>query len=351
MYRAILTTRFTLAAMTLFTVGIMNEAANAGHAQTTPPRTGAASATAQGAADFPELPVAITSFGAAVSGDNVYVYGGNMGSAHEYSRLGQSNQLLRMNVQKRGGWDALPEGPRLQGLAMVAYDGALYRVGGFAARNEAGQPNDLWSTDSFARFNIQDNSWEDLPALPEPRSSHDAALLGSKLYVVGGWTLHGGDASKWHETAYCMDLATDKPEWAALPAPPFQRRALSMAGARGKMYVIGGMEPKGITTAVAVYDPQTKTWSEGPALPGEGMEGFGSSAYAVGDDLFVSTYGGNVYKLNAAGDAWTKLGSLTTGRFFHRMVAADGELLFVGGANMDIGRFNTVDSMSLGDEE
>ena len=30
-----------------------------------------------------------------------------------------------------------------------------------------------------------------LAPLPEARSSHDAVVIGDKLYVVGGWTLSG----------------------------------------------------------------------------------------------------------------------------------------------------------------
>ena len=38
----------------------------------------------------------------------------------------------------------------------------------------------------FARFDPESNSWEDLPPLPEGRSSLDAAVVGDTLYVVGG---------------------------------------------------------------------------------------------------------------------------------------------------------------------
>ncbi len=299
---------------------------------------------------FPVLPQAITSFGAAVVGDYAYVYGGNHGEAHEYSRLGQSNELLRVNIQDPSEWEKLPESDRLQGLAMVAYDGNLYRVGGFAARNEAGEDQDLWSTDSFARFNIADNKWEELPPLPAPRSSHDATMLGSVLYVVGGWSMQGDAQTKWHDTAYAIDLAADELEWRELPAPPFQRRAISMAAAGGKMYVIGGMEPNGTTVEVACFDTGSNKWETGPSLPGEGMEGFGSSACAMDDQLFVSTYGGNVYKLDQDANAWAKVTTLQPGRFFHRMVPASNSLLLIGGANMDIGRFRETDVVSISEE-
>ncbi|MDA7978664.1 MAG: hypothetical protein MPJ50_07835 [Pirellulales bacterium] len=296
---------------------------------------------------FPELPQGITSFGAAVAGDFVYVYGGNHEDAHQYSRLGQSNELLRISLSNPAKWETLPEGPRMQGLGMVAYDGNLYRVGGFSARNESGEPQDLWSSNSFARFHVEENKWEELVPLPEPRSSHDAAMLGSTLYVVGGWSMQGDAETVWHKTAYAIDLAAGTLEWRKLPTPPFTRRAISIAPARGKIYVIGGMEPNGPTTKVAYYDPESNSWETGPHLPGEGMEGFGSAACWSNDQMFVSTYGGNVYQLNSAEDDWMKLATLEPGRFFHRMVPTASELVLVGGANMEIGRLRELDIVPL----
>ena len=69
------------------------------------------------------------------------------------------------------------------------------------------------------------------------------------------------------------------------------------------------------------------------------MEGFGNSCFNIGGSLVVSTYGGNVYELNAAGDEWISLGTLETGRFFHRLLpVSDSEFVLVGGANMESGK-------------
>ena len=69
---------------------------------------------------IPDLPQAITSFGAAVLGDTVYVYGGHHGHAHHYSQSGQSGDLLRLSLKNPTTWELVATGPKLQGLAMVA---------------------------------------------------------------------------------------------------------------------------------------------------------------------------------------------------------------------------------------
>ena len=91
---------------------------------------------------FPDLPEGLTSFGAAVWGDDLYIYGGHYGRAHEYYIKGQSKDFLRLNLKHPKAWEHLPAGPRLQGLAMVAHAGKIYRIGGFAAHNKQGEDQD-----------------------------------------------------------------------------------------------------------------------------------------------------------------------------------------------------------------
>ena len=144
---------------------------------------------------FPDLPRAITSFGAAVLDDSIYVYGGNHGQPHHYSVKGQSGELWRLNLKKPSAWEVAAKGPKLQGLAMVAHKGKLYRAGGFTARNGDDEEQDLWSTPEFSRFDPKTKKWEGLPPMPTPRSSFDAAVAGDTLYVVGGWSMQGDQAT------------------------------------------------------------------------------------------------------------------------------------------------------------
>ena len=305
-----------------------------------------------------DLPRGITSFGAAVIGDWIYVYGGHFGRAHHYSNTSQSNQLSRLNLRKPGDWEVVAQGPRLQGLAMVAHGGKLYRAGGFTAHNDEGDEHDLRSIADFVRFDPETGEWESLADLPEPRSSHDAVVIRDELYVVGGWRL-GGEKPVWHETAWMADLSQDKIAWIRLPDPPFQRRALALGHLDGKLYVIGGMQPKGgPTTRVDVFDPARGKWSQGASMidtradadRGKGMEGFGASAYTLGGRLIVSTYNGNVQVLETAEGEWKIAHQLKDDRFFHRMLPYESRLLLVGGASMRSGKrlhFETVELFSL----
>ncbi len=296
------------------------------------------------------LPKGITSFGAAIVGDDLYVYGGQCGEAHHYSENGQSNELLRLSLTKENAtWELLEGGPRLTGLALVEHHGKLYRVGGFTAKNGDNQDQSLWSQTSFASYDPTAGTWTELAPLPEGRSSHDAAVLNGKLYVAGGWNMQGPDNTTWHTTAIVCDLNEPNSAWTTVPMPAFQRRAVSLAACNGKLYVMGGMQENGeTTTEVAIFDPHANAWTAGPSLLGTGMEGFGSSAFAVGDRLIVTTMSGAVQVLKQDQSDWTCAGLMTEPRFFHRqLTTTDGRILLVGGASMKTGKTNTVELMEF----
>lgn len=287
---------------------------------------------------WPALPRGITSFGAAVSGDWLYVYGGHFGAAHSYSADEQSGEFLRLNLAQPAGWEQLPGGPKLTGLTLVAHGGKLYRIGGFAALNKEGEDDRLVSQADVARFDPQTQQWESLPPLPAGRSSVDAAVIGDTLYVAGGWNLHADAEPQWHDTALKLDLAAANPQWQTIAPPGFQRRAVSLAAWDGKLYVIGGMQPTGgPTTRTAVYDPATDAWSEGPELRGSAMDGFGTSSFATVDRLTVTTMSGAIQELSPSGQ-WEFAGQLAQPRFFHRMLPWRNDLVIVGGASMADGK-------------
>ncbi|QDT08960.1 kelch repeat-containing protein [Planctomycetes bacterium K23_9] len=308
---------------------------------------------------FPAIPQGVTSFGAAVTGDALFVYGGHSGGAHSYYAEAQGKELWKLDLKNPKSWKSLGEGPGakgpgqkgagLQGLAMVTHGGKLYRIGGFNAKNSEGEDKDLWSQDSVARYDPATNQWESLPPLPEPRSSFDAAVLGDKIYVVGGWSMQGDSDSQWLDTAHVLDLSAPTLKWKALAKPPFVRRALSVAAHNGKIYAIGGMQSEGgPSKRTDVYDPQTNTWSQGPELIGEPMDGFGSSSFATGGKLYATTYSGFLQSLSADGKSWQKLAELDSDRFFHRLLPlSSNQLLVVGGASMSSGKFEEVEVITI----
>lgn len=300
------------------------------------------------------LPTGLTSFGAAVAGNRVFVFGGQMGSAHSYARTLQNGRVLSLDLDSPVEWKVVGESTGSQGLAVVACRDVVFRVGGFEARNEEGEDQNLHSLDTFARLDPETGSWTPLAPMPEPRSSFDACVIGDRLFVVGGWNMRGDQETVWSKTAFSIDLDdASAAAWKELPEPPFQRRAVAVGHLANRLYVIGGMEMDGEPSRkVNVFDLDSQAWSDGPELPENGrMEGFGSACTTVGDQLVVSTYGGSVYRLGADGKSWEKIHQLETSRFFHRMVPdGRGGVLLVGGANMESGHQLSTERIELGRE-
>ncbi len=310
------------------------------------------SGASTGPAELPELPENLTSFGAAIADGSLYVYGGHTGGAHSYSKAEQSDRFWSLDLSqgKKGEWQKLPGGPHLQGLALVAHHGHVIRIGGFTAVNDEGEDHNLQSQSTVASYDPKSKTWSKLAALPAPRSSLDAAVLGDKVYVIGGWNLQGeSDQSEWHDTAWSLDLNDASAKWQPLAQPPFERRAVSVAAYNGKLYVIGGMTSDNETThRVAIYDPASDSWSEGPDLPGTGMSGFGASSFATGGHLYVTSMDGFVSELADDGKSWNTIAKTDRERFFHRMLpVSDHELLMIGGASMEVGKFSQIDRIEL----
>ena len=296
---------------------------------------------------YPQLPDAISSFGAAVSGDYLYVYSGHIGRAHAHSAENLSQKFQRLNLKQPKAWETLPLKTPLQGLAMAPHGKSVYRVGGLSVTNKKEEDSLMESLPTVERFSSDKNRWEAIPAMPTGRSSHDAVFLGDKLYVVGGWTMQKEDESIWQEEMVVLDASQPEAKWKTIKQP-FQRRALSAAAHQGKIYALGGIDADGdISHEVDIYSPETGKWSKGPELPGSTMNGFGTTAWSLGGNLYVSGMDGDVFQLDKENEAWKKAGKLHTPRFFHRLLPdGNGGLLAIGGASRK-GHLKSIEQVKL----
>jgi hypothetical protein len=288
---------------------------------------------------FGTLPEATSSFGGVVSDGWLYVYGGHIAHTHSYSTDAVSGRFRRLKLADGKTWEELPGGPGLQGMNLATYQGKIYRIGGMEPRNKPGEKQAIFSVADCARFDPETKRWEALPPLPEPRSSHDVVVIGDKLIVVGGWNLKGPAGEKWAETLEILDLSAKALEWKSA-RQPFQRRALMAAADSDRMYVVGGFDDRGrIVREVAIYDPKVDHWTKGPALPGGEINGFAPAACVHDGVLYVSVADGSLYRLDAAGPRWEKLGA-STPRLAHRIGFWGQSILISGGAakgnNLDL---------------
>jgi N-acetylneuraminic acid mutarotase len=278
----------------------------------------------------PPLPLPVASFGAtAIPSGDVFIYGGHSGVRHKYNREEVHGTLHRWQAGT-AAWEKLGTDEPAQGASLVATDKGIIRIGGMAARNEKGAKQDLWSSETAAIYNVEKKTWQALPKLPERRSSHDSAVIGNTLYVIGGWALMGGSDLKWHNTYLTLDLSKPDAQWQT-HSQPFERRGLAALAAGTKVYAIGGMDSgDSPTSAVSVLDTTTGKWSEGSPLPADKLGGFGFAAVSHEGRVFASGAPGVLLELR--GEEWVGITKLEQPRFFHRLVTAGpGKLIALGG--------------------
>ncbi len=284
-------------------------------------------------AALPPMPEGVTSFGAVTSDGWLYAFGGHKGERHEYCAEMVSGAFYRLNLRDGQSWETLESAAPGQGQPLVAYAGQVYRFGGMAARNHAGEKQDLFSTTLAQHFDPRSGIWQDLAPLPAPRSSHDAVVIGSKVYIVGGWQLSGGETQPvWPDRGWMLDLADAGAQWKEFPQP-FRRRALAVAALGSRIFCIGGMDSDNQPTlAVDILDTATEQWSKGPDLPPGKSKGFSCSAIAQDGRIYASAFQGDLLRLAADEQSWEVVGRLAHPRLAHRLVAAaPPQLIALGG--------------------
>jgi serine/threonine protein kinase len=123
--------------------------------------------------------------------------------------------------------------------------------------------------------------WSDGADIPTPREHLAAASDGKYAYVVGGRNL-GPDKNSAALERY--DPASDS--WKQLPDMPTARGGLGAAIVGGRLFAVGGESPTRALGAVESYDIGRETWSSAPSMrtPRHGIvvEPIDRSVYAFG---------------------------------------------------------------------
>jgi len=299
------------------------------------------------------MPTAVTSFGMATVDGAVFIAGGYHGEPHNYASEGQSHDVWRLSVKDQGAWTRVGTMEAgLQGLALVPHDASVCRFGGNRIMNHRGEAARMLSVDEAACFDTTTRQWTSLPAMPRGRSSHEAAVLDGTVYVAGGWAMgNGGQGGKasgavWHRDVVALDLTDPSSGWKSIPVP-FERRAVGVAAATGKLVVVGGLTPEGKPSErVDVLDPKTGECKQGADFP---ANAFGVAAVADGDTVLASARDGVVYRYDVTADRWSPATTLAFPRFFHRLAVIEGDVVAVGGITsmQTIGRTRHTERVAL----
>ena len=205
------------------------------------------------------------------------------------------------------------------------------------------------------RFDSNTGQWTQLADAPgvmgtRPKVGASAISVGGQVYLLGGYTIRGGEVTE--KELYRYDDATDTYEQMA-PVPVEVDDTVVGVYQDRYLYTVSGWHGpiNDNVPNVQIYDTVNDTWQQGTPLPGPHTGLFGHSGTLIGDRLVVfdgvetnngfslsdEVYVGQIAPDDLANISWQQVPAhpgLATYRAAASQVAtSDGRLLLVGGSD------------------
>jgi len=190
----------------------------------------------------------------------------------------------------------------------VKVNNEIWLIGGRIGNHPGAVSDQVWI------YNLDTNSWREGPGLPRPFAGGGAGLVDGKIYLFGGMDPQGQCDTDHH---YVYDLNNPKgwQEITSVAAMPMPRNHFSTAVIGEKIYAIGGWLnhgrcgnlPFGVeVNTVHSFDPATFQWERVADLPfvrshaEPGTFTYNNLIYVVGGRV----HGSEIVTYNPATDEW-----------------------------------------------
>jgi N-acetylneuraminic acid mutarotase len=193
------------------------------------------------------------------------------------------------------GWTPVAPIPEPQNETVaLALGGRIHVVTGRSPSHTAnGQWGDQRDSAAHQVYDARANRWDDARPAPTARNSAAGAVIGGKLYVVGGRTVQGGNL----DVLERYDPKADA--WETLRPMPQASGGLAAAALNGRLYAFGGeyfdRNGGGVYEATWEYDPPTDQWRAVAPMrtPRHGLAGIAvnGSIFSIGGAVRASAEG------------------------------------------------------------
>ena len=228
------------------------------------------------------------------------------------------------------------------GMGAAVLEGKIYNVGGQNYNGSGWTPTNIVSV-----YNPTTNNWGGAVPLDISTNNPAVATLDGKLYAVGGGTITPGNS--WLRTGQVYDRGTiPEGTWASGTSMPLGRCCAGAAVLGERLYMVGGVvegqpAPAASNTA-EFYDPSATAWTSianmNTARHSPGVAATGGKLYVMGG----SDDGGSDGLLSAevydpSSDTWTPIASMATGRWAVSAASLGGKIYAVGGLESAPGVF------------
>jgi DNA-binding CsgD family transcriptional regulator/N-acetylneuraminic acid mutarotase len=187
---------------------------------------------------------------------------------------------------------------------------------------------DAGEAEAAAAAAVQLQRWNAMAPLPSPRSRLAAVYYDGRVYVIGGDTPEG-------VTGVVEEYDPSSNSWRARSSKPIPVRNMGAALIGGKLLVPGGYAANDeIIADLEVYDPETDSWGGAAPMP------VPLCAYAIASvngKLHIfggwngSTYVASTYEYDPLTDTWSERTPMPSARGFASAGVIEGKVYVVGG--------------------
>jgi len=182
------------------------------------------------------IPTARLFLAAAVVDGKIYTIGGGS-STINVDRCNAVSSYVECYDPVTNTWSTKADMPTpYHSAAAVVVDGKIYVIGGGRPAN-----NPVTGASNLNQcYDPVTNTWSNKTAMPTPVFAHAAVVMDGKIYAIGGGTSGGSNNIQLvtSNANQCYDPEVNT--WSSLGVMPVGRRALAAAVVGDKIYVIGG---------------------------------------------------------------------------------------------------------------
>jgi kelch-like protein 17 (actinfilin)/kelch-like protein 20 len=200
----------------------------------------------------------------------------------------------------------------------------------------------IWLLTVLGAATLASAEWLTVPPLPVARVDGSAVSTGDAVYFLGGSDRRDyfADVYRFREGAWTAV--------ASLPVPLAQAAATFDGG---KIYVAGGVNRNGVARGFHSYDVSADQWTTGAELPaaryGGRMVAVDGTLYFIGGADAADQPSQACYRFDAGTGEWEVREPMAVARKHHGLVVADGKIWAIGGIGNTAAHPRATDSVEI----
>lgn len=212
-----------------------------------------------------------------------------------------------------------PSGPRsYHGTAVIGTK--LYLIGGF---------NGHHYFNTCVRFDAVNKIWKEIAPMHQRRCYVSVAVANGIIYALGGYD---GTSRQSTVERYCPKTN----QWSMIAPMHFKRSDADACCINGKIYIVGGFNGQECLNTAECYDPEKNTWSLLPQMisrrSGVSCVAFRSCIYVIGGFNGLSRMNTGE-KYDTTNGTWSAIRDMYSPRSNFGLAVIDDMLMAVGGFN------------------